>query len=106
MWRNPKYFPAETVPERIPEPIAPSPPDPSSILATLDRGRGEQLRVTLAEYEGHPYVSLRVFAPGLDGQLWPVRGKGCSVRIRECRAVADALVDALERAGKDTQPMS
>jgi len=61
----------------------------------LPRKRGsEELRVTLAEYEGHPYVSLRVWAPGTDGRPWPVKGKGCSIRIAELADVADALLDA------------
>jgi hypothetical protein len=42
------------------------PEDQGQALATLERSRGEELRVTLAEYEGHPFVNLRVWAPGPD----------------------------------------
>ena len=90
MWLNPKY--------RNQPPPGP-PPDPGRVLATLPRGFGEQLRVTLAEYEGHPYVSLRVWAPGPDGKLWPVKGEGCSIRISELGEVAEAPAEALEIAG-------
>src|SRR5689334_143522 len=77
-----------------------APPDPTGRpLATLQRGRGEELRVSLDEFEGHPFVSLRVWAPGPTGELWPVRGKGVSVRVRELLDVADALREAADLAG-------
>jgi hypothetical protein len=69
MWRHPRY--AE--PTRS-EPPAPPLAETGRRLATFPRNRGEELRVTLAEYEGHLYISLRVWAPGSDGLLWPVRG--------------------------------
>lgn len=72
------------------------PADQGERLATFPRNGGEELRVTLSEYQGHPYVSLRVWAPGSDGQLWPTK-KGCSVRIRELADLVEALgrVEAL-----------
>jgi hypothetical protein len=86
VWRNPKY-------------PAPAPPaQRGEVLAVLRRGRGEELRVVLDEYEGNPYLCLRVWAPCPDGRLMPVRGKGCSVRLREAEAVAEALVRGVELA--------
>jgi hypothetical protein len=60
-------------------------------LATFPRDPTTELRVTLAEYQGHPYISLRVWERGRDGRWWPVKGKGCSVRIAEAEGLADAL---------------
>src|SRR5207302_8681587 len=89
----------------------PNPPRPSQgppqetgeRLATFQRGRtGEELRVTLAEYEGHPFISLRVWAPGSDGRLWPVKGTGGSIRLRAVPELADVL--ALVAAGDDDGP--
>lgn len=55
----------------------------------------EELRISLDEYEGHPYVSVRLFARDTrSGEWFPTR-KGCSVRIAECEAVASALRKAV-----------
>jgi hypothetical protein len=70
-------------------------------LATFPRNRGdEELRVTLATYNGHAYVALRVWARGQDGEFWPVRGKGCSVRLAEAGGLAEALA-AVAAAHRD-----
>jgi hypothetical protein len=96
MWRNPKY----PAPE---EPAAPSPPeDRGQRLATLARGQDEEFRVNLDEYQGRPYVSLRLWQRSQDGNFWPTR-KGCSVRIGELPDVIAALQRAEELA---TQPQS
>jgi hypothetical protein len=68
------------------------------ILATFPRGPDVELRVSLATFDGRPYVALRVFERGQGGQLWPVKGKGCSVRLGECQGMIEALRRALELA--------
>lgn len=90
MWRNPRY-PAPEAPAR--DDRQGPPEDRGERLATLPRGQGEELRVSLDEYEGRPYISLRVWAIGQDGSWWPTK-KGCSVRIREITDVAQALMRA------------
>jgi hypothetical protein len=73
-------------PPRRPEP----PADNGERVATFDRGRGVELRVCLSEYEGYPYISLRVWERGPGGGFWPTR-KGCSVRLSEAPELAAAL---------------
>lgn len=68
-----------------------APAETGQRLAAFPRGQDQELRVTLAEFEGHRYVSLRVWAMGRDGQWWPVRGKGCSIRLGEIRSLIEAL---------------
>lgn len=96
MWRNPSHPP--------PEP-RPAPQETGHRLATIPRGPGEELRLSLDTFEGRPYVNVRVWAIGSDGAYWPVRGKGVSVRIREIRAVAEALARAYDLTeGGDPSP--
>jgi Transcriptional Coactivator p15 (PC4) len=83
MWINPNH--------PNPPRQAAAPQESGQRVATFARHGGEELRVSLAEYEGHPYLSLRVWAPGTDGQLWPVRGKGLAVKLREVAGLAAVL---------------
>jgi hypothetical protein len=76
-----------------------APQESGERVATFTRHGGEELRVSLAEYEGHPYLSLRVWAPGQDGQLWTVRGKGLSVKLREVSGLAEVLASVAGRIG-------
>ena len=91
MWRNPNH----------PQPEAPSAPrETGRRLATFPRNQGkEELRLGLDNFEGHDYVSLRLWARGDDGSWWPTR-KGCSIRLAECAGLAEALAGvAAERTG-------
>ena len=88
MWTKPGYNPDQSQP----------PAEQGKRLASLNRGEGVELRVTLAEYEGRPYLSLRVWERGRDGKHWPVKGKGVSVRLSEARTVAEALLAAIDEA--------
>jgi hypothetical protein len=59
---------------------------------TIERGRDTEFRVCLSTFQGKPYVSLRVWQLDPDsGEWWPVKGKGCSVRLSEAARLADAL---------------
>ncbi len=89
MWRNPKYFPPAEQAETEQHPEAPA--DTGERLATFPRDPGTELRVSRAEYQGRPFVSLRVWQRDQAGAWWPVKGKRCSVRIGECTALAEAL---------------
>ena len=79
----------------------PSPGPSGDVLATLDRGRsGDALIVALDEYEGHPFVSLRVWASGEGGARFPTK-KGLSIRVAELGRVIAALQEAEARVLRD-----
>ena len=69
-----------------------APVDDGISLAVITRSETEELRVTLSEYRGHQFLSLRVWARNPEGMWLPVGRKGVSVRLREAEQVADALV--------------
>lgn len=80
-----------------------APPEPSGeVLAafrrTIATGPTQELRVSLDEFENHPYISIRVWQKGEGGAWWPVKGKGVSVRLSEATGVAEALLHATELA--------
>jgi hypothetical protein len=97
MWRNPKYPQPDDRQQQFRPPV-----DDGVPLVALPRNNGqEELRVGLKEYQGNRYVSLRVWGldPGSDS-WFPVRGKGCSVRLGEAEAVAEALRKAITTAAE------
>jgi hypothetical protein len=99
--RAPPVYVSPNHPDRDRLTSRPAPPaEEGRRLATFPRGAGAELRVTLAEYEGHPYISLRCWERGRDGPLWPSKTRGLSIRLREAEDVASALVEALELAGQ------
>lgn len=84
MYIKPGYTPPGT---------SPPPVDAGRRLATLPRRFGE-LRIALSEYQGHQYISFRVWEPGAyDPGLYPTQ-KGVSVRTSEL----DHVISALEHA--------
>lgn len=58
---------------------------------------GGQLRVSLDSFEGHEYISIRLWMVGDDGVARPSK-KGTSVRLGEAEAVADAIREAKGKA--------
>lgn len=86
MWVNPNHPnpPRQAVP----------PEEQGARLATFPRGPGVELRACLDEYEGHDYLTLRVWEQGRhDGEWWPTR-KGVSVRLSEAQPLASVLAEA------------
>ncbi len=63
------------------------------VVATLERHNGA-LVVRAKTYKNAPFVDVRFFMKGTDGELHPT-GKGCSIRVSEagdvCRAIQDAV---------------
>lgn len=74
------------------EASAPKPPTPSGeTLAEFDRGQGITLRLSAETYESHPFVRLQQWQGG-----YPIRGKGCSLRLRELPEILEALGRVVE----------
>jgi len=80
-------------PYRAPKPsatLAPgSKPEPRR-LATFPRTETEELRVELAEYEGKPFLNLRIWFRSTDGAWLPTK-KGVTIRMREISDLVAAL---------------
>ncbi len=98
MWVNPKGGRSKPPPSPAPEPSG-------RLLATFERpGRGRgpdtELRVSLDEYMGHPFINMRVWSRGSDGNWYPTR-KGLSVKLREAENLAETLGEAVRLAGID-----
>jgi hypothetical protein len=80
-WYSPKH----------PKPELPSPTDEQGRrLATLQRGDGREMRINLSEYQGHEYISMRLWERNHENQWWPTR-RGCSVRLKEVPTLIEAL---------------
>ena len=72
------------------------PPDGPRIVATFPRGKDEELRLIRDAYEGHPYLSLRLWLRDRTGETIPTR-KGVSIRFGELAE----LIAALQRVHAD-----
>lgn len=63
------------------------------VFESLDRSfndKKEELRVSLGEYNGKTFASLRVFFKGTSGDMIPSK-TGVTVRAKEIRKVIEAL---------------
>ncbi|MFH1177443.1 MAG: transcriptional coactivator p15/PC4 family protein, partial [Acidobacteriota bacterium] len=74
------------------------------LLAQLDRRKSdekeasEQLRVTLREYQGRPFIDLRVWFLANDNHWHPTK-KGATIRRGELGRVLEALGRAAQLFG-------
>jgi hypothetical protein len=79
----------------LPIEVATQPVDTGKLLEAFPRNKGrEELRVTLSEFNGHQFVSLRVWERDFKGKFWPTK-RGVSVRLAEAEGVCVALAKAL-----------
>jgi len=69
-------------------------------LATLPRPPSGELRVTWDEYQGRPYLSLRLWNQDGNGTWWPDKDKGLTIRVHELPDTAEALALALDLAAE------
>lgn len=68
-------------------------------LTTIPRPKDDaEIRLNWCEYDGHPYLSIRVWVKDDDGQFWPDKHRGFSIRLRELSDVADAIAQAMTLA--------
>lgn len=91
---------AATVREMFTDRSRPSAPeDTGRRLATLQRPKDNgELRISWSEYEGKPFVSVRLWTRDPNGHFWPHKEKGFTVRLHELADVADAIAEALDLA--------
>jgi hypothetical protein len=77
---------------------------PSTQLATCARGQLEELRVSLDEFKGHRYLSIRVWTRAFPtGQFTPTK-KGVTIKLREIVEVGKALREAFRLTSDAPQP--
>ena len=70
------------------------PEQTGTTLGAFKRNDNEELRASWSEYEGHPFLNLRVWSRDHQGQWWPVKGKGLNIKVRELRFLAEMLSKA------------
>ena len=71
------------------------------LLGTLPHKDGA-VRIVWDEYEGHFYLSLRLWTADDNGQLWPSK-TGFTVRVRDIPALAEAVSQAVDLALAETR---
>jgi hypothetical protein len=72
--------------------------DPVIVAQFFKNRRKEIVRVTLAEYEGHPLVDVRqFFTDEKDGRVRATR-KGIAMAVRRLPDLADAINKAMAKA--------
>lgn len=75
------------------------PEDIGTNLVSIVRGT-DLLRATWTTYEGHPYLSLRIWTAAREGPgYWPTR-RGVSIRrheLADIRAALDAAIQLAEQ---------
>jgi Transcriptional Coactivator p15 (PC4) len=71
--------------------------DPDIIVAEIDKGAGETIRVTLSAFRGTPTVGIWRYYRDASGQLQPGKG-GLVLGIRHLPAVASAFALAVDAA--------
>jgi hypothetical protein len=79
---------------------------PGQLVRAVRRADGEELRIELTSYQGHPFISVQLWAFNRIDKVWLPTRKGCSVRLREAREVARGLIEALELAEGPPAPFT
>ena len=66
----------------------------SKLLGTVDKNSREQIQVQAAEYEGHPYIDVRIYWRTQDDDRWKPSKKGVTLRPE----LVGELIAALRKA--------
>lgn len=74
-------------------------PDPGKVLVSCERQDGSELRVSLKEYQGKPWVDVRIWQAAEGEKTIPTK-KGVGIRTRELPDVVEALVAAMQELQK------
>ncbi|MDX1958425.1 MAG: transcriptional coactivator p15/PC4 family protein [Leptospiraceae bacterium] len=65
----------------------------SDIIADIDRGKGEILRIEVSEYKGKKLLNLRIWYTDKEGEFKPTQ-KGVTVSPEDYEALKNAILDA------------
>lgn len=71
------------------------------LLGTLPHKDGE-VRIVWDEYEGHHFLSIRLWAADDNGQMWPSKN-GFTVRVRDLPSFGEAISRALDLGLQETE---
>lgn len=72
-------------------------PDEGKVLARVARPDGTEQRVSMHTFNNAPFVRVGLWQRGRDGvSMWPVKGKGTTVKVRELGSVVKGLLDAMD----------
>lgn len=66
-------------------------------LGTINRSETEQIRINWSEYDGHPFLSIRMWKRYDDGTWWPDK-RGIAIRVRELPDLVVAMAEAVDLA--------
>ncbi len=94
---------AERLREALPTRQAAAPPTENGRrIGTIERSATEEIRVNWSEYEGKPFLSIRMWKRSDDGAWWPDK-RGIAIRVRELPGLAAAIAEALDIAEADVR---
>jgi Transcriptional Coactivator p15 (PC4) len=68
----------------------------SDIIAEIDRGRGEVLRIEVSEYKGKKNLNLRIWYTDKDGEKKPTQ-KGVTISPENYEQLKEAILEAGSR---------
>jgi len=95
---------AQHLRDRIPPRRSTGPPQENGPrLASIDRSETEQIRINWSDYEGKPFLSIRMWKRGDDGRFWPDPKRRISIRVRELPDLADGVAAAIDLASESLQ---
>ncbi len=67
----------------------------SKLLGTIDKNSRERIEVRAAEYEGHPYIDIRIYWRTKDVEDWKPSKIGVTLKPE----LVSELIAALKKAG-------
>lgn len=70
------------------------------IFATIEKGRGEEVRVALSQFKGRTFLAVRIWYTDNSGEKKP-SAKGVNIAVDHLPAIADGIAKALEAARAD-----
>ncbi|TCR60957.1 PC4/YdbC family ssDNA-binding protein [Bosea sp. BK604] len=68
------------------------------LIATIEKNRTEQIRVSLAHFSGHDICSVRVFFEADDGTWRPSPKAGLAFKVDKLPGLVEALTQAVAKA--------